>query len=99
MGSNGCRQMQRILLLVTGLTPQVVTETLFALMREGSESLPHEIRILTTSEGAERARLALLSDQPGWFDRFLKDFRLAPITLTAENIFVLHDGCGVPHQG
>ena len=88
--------MQRILLLVTGLTPQVVTETLFALMREGSESLPHEIRILTTSEGAERARLALLSDQPGWFDRFLKDFRLAPITLTAENIVVLHDGCGVP---
>lgn len=50
--------MRRILLAVTGLTPQVVTETLFALMREGPDSLPHAIRVLTTSEGAERARLA-----------------------------------------
>ncbi len=88
--------MRRILLLVTGLTPQVVTETLYALMREGPESLPHEVRILTTSEGAERARLALLSDQPGWFDRFLKDFRLAPIVLLPEHIVVLHDGSGMP---
>lgn len=50
---------RRVLLAVTGLTPQIVTETLYALMREGADALPHEVHILTTAEGAERARLAL----------------------------------------
>ena len=69
---------RRILLAVTGMTPQVVTETLYGLMRENPQSLPHELHLLTTADGAERARLALLSDQPGWFQRFLTDYGLPP---------------------
>jgi CRISPR-associated protein (TIGR02584 family) len=88
--------LRRILLAVTGLTPQVVTETLYATMREGAERLPHEVRILTTAEGAERARLALLSDSPGWFHRFLEDFGLPPIELRPEHIIVLRDAAGTP---
>ena len=88
--------MRRTLLAVTGLTPQVVTETLFALMREGPDSLPHAIRVLTTSEGAERARLALLSDQPGWFRRLVEDYRLAPIEFAMDDIVVLRDAAGEP---
>ena len=88
--------MRRTLLAVTGLTPQVVTETLFALMREGPDSLPHSIRVLTTSEGAERARLALLSDQPGWFRRLVEDYRLAPIEFAMDDIVVLRDAAGEP---
>ena len=67
----------RILLAVTGMTPQVVTETLYALMQQGPESLPHELHLLTTAVGADRARLALLSEQLGWFARFLADYPLA----------------------
>jgi CRISPR-associated protein (TIGR02584 family) len=86
----------RILLAVTGLTPQVVTETLHALMREGPNALPHEVHILNTAEGAERARLALLSDQPGWFHRLVVDYGLPPIEFDPLHIHVLHDAAGQP---
>jgi len=87
---------RRILLAVTGMTPQVVTETLYGLMREDPGLLPHELHLLTTSEGAERARLALLSEQPGWFQRFLTDYRLPAITFDASHIHVLKDADGRP---
>ena len=48
----------RILLAVTGLTPQIVTETLYALAcREADPWVPHEIHLITTATGAESARL------------------------------------------
>jgi len=87
---------RRIMLAVTGMTPQVVTETLYGLMRQDPGSLPHELHLLTTSDGAERARLALLSEQPGWFQRFLMDYRLPPITFDASHIHVLQDADGRP---
>ena len=86
----------RILLAVTGMTPQVVTETLYALMQQGPDRLPHELHLLTTAVGADRARLALLSEQLGWFVRFLADYRLAPITFDASHIHVLQDAAGQP---
>lgn len=85
---------RRILLAVTGMTPQVVTETLYALMQRGPQALPHELHLLTTAVGAERARLALLSEQPGWFNRFLADYRLAPIAFDIHHIHVLQDAGG-----
>ena len=86
----------RILLAVTGMTPQVVTETLYALMQQGPQALPHELHLLTTAVGAERARLALLSEQLGWFQRFLADYQLAPIRFDASHIHVLQDAGGQP---
>lgn len=49
----------QILLAVTGLTPQVVTETLYALHRQG-EPLPTAIHILTTAEGYQRDRKSVV---------------------------------------
>lgn len=62
-----------ILLAVTGLTPQVVTETLYALQAQG-EPLPAAIHILTTAEGGQRAKLTLIND--GWLARFYNDYQL-----------------------
>ena len=87
---------RRILLAVTGLTPQVVTETLYALLRENAGAMPHELHILTTAEGAERARLALLSDQPGWFHRFMADYALQGTEFAADHIHVLRGPGGLP---
>jgi CRISPR-associated protein (TIGR02584 family) len=48
---------RRILLAVTGLSPQIVTETLYALGVKGSPVwVPTEVRIITTRWGAEQAR-------------------------------------------
>lgn len=87
----------RILLLVTGLSPQIVTETLYALS-VGSEPsfVPTEIHLLTTSEGAHRARLALLSETPGWFARLRRDYGLGPIDFDATRIQVIRDATGAP---
>lgn len=74
---------RRILLAVTGLSPQVVTETLYALaVKPGDRRMPFvptEIHIITTGQGAAHARLNLLSDEPGWFHRLCRDYHLAAI--------------------
>jgi CRISPR-associated protein (TIGR02584 family) len=88
--------LHRILLAVTGLTPQVVTETLYALWREAPQALPHEVHVLSTSEGATRARLALLSAQPGWFARLCADFSLPPIAFDETHIHTLCASDGQP---
>lgn len=76
---------RRILLAVTGLSPQIVTETLFALAtRQDGPFVPSEIHLITTREGAQRARLALLSEHPGWFHRLRKDYHLPPIHFTSD---------------
>lgn len=88
---------RRILLAVTGLSPQIVTETLYALAVEGSPAwVPTEIRIITTRRGAEKAERTLLSDDPGWFRRLCEDYRLPEIAFAARDIHVIVGPDGKP---
>lgn len=88
---------RRILLAVTGLSPQVVTETLYALaVAQRPAFVPTEVHVITTATGAHRLRLALLSTEPGWFARLCKDHALPAIRFDASHIHVLHDPHGVP---
>ena len=83
------------LLAVTGLTPQVVTETLYALYQQG-EAMPGAIHILTTAEGQQRAKLTLIND--GWLARFYHDYRLSPPDFSGECIHVLQQADGTALQ-
>lgn len=86
---------RRVLLAITGLSPQVVTETVYALTIERSRPfVPTEIHLLTTREGAERARLALLSSEPGWFHRLRQDYGLPQIAFDESRIHQLRDEHG-----
>ena len=88
---------RRVLLAVTGLSPQVVTETLYALaVAQQPAFVPTEVHVITTATGAQRVRLALLSTAPGWFARLRKDHALPEIAFDASHIHVLHDPHGVP---
>jgi CRISPR-associated protein (TIGR02584 family) len=88
---------KRLLVSVAGLTPQIITETVYALAKvQDPPFVPTRIVVLTTLEGAERARLTLLGDSPGWFGRLCLDHALPPISFTPEDIHVLHDGDGHP---
>lgn len=53
---------KRLLLMTVGRTPQVVTETIYALVtRSGSEAfVPTEVHLVTTEEGRRQAELDLL---------------------------------------
>jgi len=84
------RYSRRILLAVSGLSPQVVTETLYALaVVRRPPFVPTEVHLLTTAEGAERASLSLLSDDPGWFARLCQEYDLPPIAFSRDSIHVL----------
>lgn len=90
---------RRVLLCVTGLSPQVVTETLYALAIEAPPEerfVPTEIVVVTTSEGAERIRLQLLSKEPGWLHRLRADYGLPAIRFDEGSIRVLRDEDGRP---
>ena len=89
---------RRMLVAVTGLSPQVVTETLYALAVKPKQAafVPTGIRLITTQEGAERARLELLHPARGWFHRLRKDYDLPPIAFGPEDIHVLADDSGQP---
>ena len=86
---------RRILLCASGLSPQIVTETLYALTVIGEPRfVPTEIHLLTTAEGAEWARLTLLSDDPGWFQRLRLDYGLPAIRFTLDTIHILRTAEG-----
>ena len=83
---------RRVLFTVCGLSPQIVTETVYALAVAAAPQerfVPTEIHVLTTTEGAQRLRLALLSQRPGWFHRLRSDYNLPPITFGEAQIHTL----------
>lgn len=83
---------RRVLLAVCGLSPQIVTETLYALAaQEHDPFIPTEVHLITTAEGARRAELSLLSDDLGWFHKLCQDYRLPGITFNRHHIHVMRD--------
>ncbi len=91
---------RRILLAVTGLSPQIVTETLYALACNSETPwVPDEVHLITTATGRREAELNLLADQkpdgePGWFHRLRADYGLPPICFNTDCIQVLSDTAG-----
>lgn len=89
----------RVLLAVTGMSPQILTETLWALaVANPTPFLPTKIRLLTTTLGKQRAQLALLSEDPGWLKRLCRDYDLPAITFNADAIEVIQDAQGQPME-
>ena len=88
---------RRVLLAVSGLTPQVVTETLYALAAdEHAPFVPTEVHLITSAEGARRAELSLLSDDLGWFHRLCADYHLPGVRFDRRHIHVMRDAQGQP---
>ena len=88
---------RRLLVAVTGLSPQIVTETLYALaVNQETPFVPTEIHLITTADGAERASHSLLHPESGWFHRLRSDYRLPAIAFGSERIHVVRDADGRP---
>lgn len=87
---------RRILLAVTGMSPQVVTETLYALVNE-QDFVPTEIRLITTVLGRNRAERDLLDPRDGQFHAFCREYGMSgKIHFDASYIKVICDEKGVP---
>lgn len=88
---------RRILLAVTGLTPQIVTETLYALAVASEEKfIPTEVHVITTLEGADRVRRLLLDQRSGQFHALCREYGLTAIAFPERHIHVIPDPNGQP---
>lgn len=87
---------RRVLLAALGLTPQVLTETVYALATAPPESrwVPTDVQVITTAEGADRAKLALLSPSQNWFGRLCRELGLE-IRFDESGIHVLRGEAGI----
>jgi CRISPR-associated protein (TIGR02584 family) len=86
---------RRILLALGGMSPQVVTETLYFLcVRREPPFVPTEVHLLTTTIGHTEAIDGLL-DHDGAFHDFIRDYGFADkITFTTEHLHPLLDNDG-----
>lgn len=72
-------QQRKILLSVTGMSPSVVTETLYALVSEKG-FIPTEIQVITTEQGKNKLLQALLGveggrkERKGALQEFIEDY-------------------------
>ena len=87
---------RRILVMVTGRTPQVVTETVYALAHQEPPFIPTEVHLITTAEGEQDATLSLLAPGEAQFHNLLRDYDLGPIQFDAGHIHVIKDSSGAP---
>ena len=90
---------RRILFFVAGMTPQVITETLYALAVETGGPppiVPTEIRVLSTTIGAEQVRLALLAGGRDQFGALCREYGLEGIRFDASMIEVIPGADGRP---
>lgn len=83
--------MKQVLLIVTGASPQVLTETLYALNLQG-KPLPEEIFVITT-QGSKELLVKGLFEQEHYFN-LLKDYQLPDIKFNEDNIWVIEDDQG-----
>jgi CRISPR-associated protein Csx14 len=71
--------MKGILLAVSGLSPQVITETLYALHQ--NDRSVDAIHIITTGIGKEKIFGTLMAGTSGIFYQYLRDYQIDPATI------------------
>ena len=80
---------RRMLLCVSGMTPQIVTETLQALLEQRERFVPTGIHVLTTTAGERKARAVLLDE--GRLAALCAEYELPPPPL-AFTVIAAADG-------
>lgn len=78
--------MKHILFIITGTSPQVLNETLFAIHKQG-KGLPNEIYVSTT----QIAKLLLVDGlfNQGYFQQLLVDYKLPEIEFSEKNTWLI----------
>lgn len=83
---------REILVLIVGSTPQVVTETIYALSRQNPPIHPDEIHIITTAPGRRRIEQTLIAG--GILARLCSEYQLPQIRLNDDSFIILRDRNG-----
>lgn len=90
--------MKKILLLVTGMSPAIVTETVYGLAvnpaNGRSKWIPDEIHIISTEHGLVQIKDRLLKQ--GSFEKLLRDYDLPTIRFDESQLYPIVDEQGHP---
>ena len=82
---------KELFLFIVGITPQIVTETIYALIHKNPPIHPDRILIITTSTGKDKLEKELIKS--GRLEAFFKEFKLKTV---APEIMVIKNGKGEP---
>lgn len=83
---------RRVLVTISGLTPQVITETIYALCKLDIPFIPTELHIITTTTGAERVNHQLIDR--GWYQALAEELDISLPPLESKNIHVIDHATG-----
>ncbi len=75
------------LIFVAGTTPQIITETIYALSQKHPAVYPDEIFIITTSTGRKRIEDTLLKQ--GVLKRLVREYSFPDINLTEDSFIIV----------
>ncbi|MGQ9569287.1 MAG: CRISPR-associated ring nuclease Csm6 [Thermodesulfovibrionales bacterium] len=85
-------KFREVLIFVAGATPQIITETIYALIHQNPPVYPDEIHIITTSHGKNLIKENLI--EAGRFREFCKEFNLREDILNNNSLVVVKDSKG-----
>ncbi|MEN9372594.1 MAG: hypothetical protein RIR79_146 [Pseudomonadota bacterium] len=92
MHTQNSRPQRRILLCVSGMSPAVITETLYALVTQATPFMPDEVHVVTTALGKQKILAELLPPSTGQFHRLVQEFLPNhPIRFDAETVNVIQE--------
>lgn len=92
--TNPSSARRRILVVSSGLSPAVVTESLYALACTSAPAwVPDELHVITTGRGAELVRMHLLGPS-GKVTELCREYGITPPRFDEQSLHVLHDDAG-----
>src|SRR4030042_4391817 len=85
-------KFKEVLIFVAGTTPQIITESIYALIHQNPPVYPDEIYVITTTHGNKLIKENLIDSKR--FIEFCKEFKLREGILNEDSIVVVkgHNG-------
>lgn len=87
---------RRVLLAVAAKSPQIITETIYALAIQEPRWLPTELHVITTGRGAKNIQAALSPESGNWLAQLCADYQLPALTLQKNNLHIITDAHNQP---
>ncbi|MFN3740315.1 MAG: CRISPR-associated ring nuclease Csm6 [Thermodesulfovibrionales bacterium] len=85
MGHN----FKEVFIFVAGATPQVITETIYALALQNPPVYPDEVYIITTETGKRRIEDTIIKEQI--LETMSEEYKIPPLRLTDESFIIVKD--------
>lgn len=88
------KHFKEVFIFVAGATPQIITETIYALSQKNPPIYPDEVYIITTKAGKERIVDSII--RQGILNKLTEEYGLPPVRLDDSSFIMVTDRYGNP---